>query len=63
MAPCQVDKRGRHDLMALYAHDGEGDLTLICARCGATRRMTMNGDLPETPMDDWLPVGVMEDYG
>ena len=55
MEPCPYEKRGRHHLMAMFPVDGDGDLTLSCSRCGATRRMALNGLLPDTPMDDWLP--------
>jgi hypothetical protein len=56
MDPCPADKRGRHELMALFVNDVEHapdtDVTFACQRCGALRRVPLTGALVISRLDD-----------
>ena len=50
MAPCPVDKRGRHSMAALWPESSVGDMTMYCERCGMVRRLPMSGEVG-VPLD------------
>ena len=50
MAPCPVDKRGRHSMAAIFSSEGNDDLTMFCERCGMVRRLPMSGEVG-VPLD------------
>lgn len=42
LPPCEVDKRGRHDLMAFF-HGDNFDIpaTLVCTHCGISKQVPL----------------------
>lgn len=46
-----MDKRGRHELAAVFSSEGNQDMTMFCAHCGMVRRLPMSGEIG-VPLDE-----------
>ena len=61
--PCPSNKRGRHNLTAVYPDDAQYDLTLFCNRCGTMRRLPLTGAILADRMDDLSADEIMRRIG
>jgi len=52
MDPCPCGKNGAHELSAVLPESSDGDLTLFCDRCGALRRVPVQGAIYADRLDD-----------
>ena len=52
MKPCKVSKSGRHHLSYVLPSSPKHDMTAICERCGALRRVPVSGSVYRERLDD-----------